>query len=234
MRKKHELGDIIFIDPAKTMLMPYYRNNILHLFVLPSVIACCFNTSRTIDREKIQKLTSLDFPYLKTELFLNYNKDELNDAVDNTLAKMVDEELLIRNDVLDVYTQPGSGTTQFNQLDSLGKIISPILELYYLTIAILARKSRDNITVAQATDLSYLMAQRVSLIHELNAPDFADKQLISGLIGELINNDNLKINSKNTLEFSDAFMKADKEARLLISTHMRSNILQLIKSQKSL
>jgi len=234
MRKKHELGDIILIDPAKTMLMPYYRNNILHLFVLPSVIACCFNTTRTISRDKIQKLTSLVFPYLKAELFLNYNKDNLEAAVDKTLAGMVDENLLIRNEVLDVYTHPGSGSIQFNQLDSLGKIISPILELYYLTISILARKGNDNITVDEATDLCYLMAQRVSLIHELNAPDFADRKLISGLVGELINNDNLKINSKNTLEFSDAFMKADKEARLLISTHMRSNILQVIKGHKNL
>lgn len=234
MRTEHDLGDIIYVDPSLTKLIPYYRNNILHLFILPSVIACCFNTVRTIGREKIQKLVGMVFPYLKTELFLNYNEEDLDAAIDNTLAKMVDQALLIRNDVLDVYTKPGSGTIQYNQLDSLGRIISPILELYYLTIAILAKKNGAHITVAEVTDLCYLMAQRVSLIHELNPPDFADKPLISGLIGELINNDYVKINSMNTLEFSDAFMKADKEARLLIRTHIRSSILQLIKSRSDL
>ena len=234
LRKKHELGDIIYMDPSITILMPYYRNNILHLFVLPAVIACCFNTVRTIGREKIQKLVAMVYPYFKNELFLQWDEDELATVINGTLSKMVEQQLLIRNEVLDVYTKPGSGTIHFIQLDSLGNIITPILELYYLTIAVLAKKNNDYITVGEATDLCYLVAQRVSLIHELSPPDFADKKLISGFIGELINNDYLKINSKNTLEFSEAFMSADKEARLLISTHMRSNILQLIKSRKDL
>lgn len=229
-RKTHELGDIIYIDSSDAMLLPYYRNNSIHLFVLPSVIACCFNTVRTTGREKIKKLVTLVYPYLCAELFLYWNEDELDSVIDDTLNRMVEQGLLIRNEPLDVYTKPGSATRQFMELDTLGKFITPILELYYLTITILSKRRNDKLSVTEMADYCYLMAQRVSFIHELNQPDFADRHLINNFINVLIDENYLKISSDNKLDIDENFVNADKEARLLLSTHMRSNILQLIKS----
>lgn len=233
-RKRHKLGDIIYVDESSAKLLPYYRNNVLHLFVIPSVIACCFNTVRTTGKEKIKKLVSLVYPYLKAELFIHWDENELDSTIDHALNMMVAQDLLIRNDALDVYTKPGSGSIQFIQLETLGKILSPLLELYYLTIAIISKKAESRLTLAEINDICFLEAQRVSLIHELNPPDFADKQLISNFVNLIIDNNYLKINSANQIEVEDAFIKADKEARLLISTHMRSNILQLIKNRGGL
>ena len=39
-RQKHKMGDIIYLDEKNSVLLTYYRNNILHLTALPSVIAC--------------------------------------------------------------------------------------------------------------------------------------------------------------------------------------------------
>ena len=41
-RQKHPLGDIMRMTEENAVLATYYRNNILHLFAMPSLIACCF------------------------------------------------------------------------------------------------------------------------------------------------------------------------------------------------
>ena len=64
-----------------------------------------------------------------------------------------------------------------------------------------------------------------------NQADFADRPLINNFINCLVDNNYLKISSNNSLVIDENFVNADKEARLLLSTHMRSNILQLIKNQ---
>lgn len=231
LRKQHELGDIIYIGPSNTSLMPYYRNNVLHLFILPSVIACCFNTVRTTGHEKIKKLVKIAYPYLKSEFFLKWDELEIDDAIDHTLDVMVTQGLIIKNDALDVYTKPGSSTTEFSQLELLSQILSPVLELYYLTISILFKIKNDSLTLDKVNDYCYLMAQHMSLVHELNPHDFADKQLIKNLINALIDNKYLKINRENHLEVNQRFMEADKETRLLINTNIRNKLLQLIKNQ---
>lgn len=233
-RKKHELGDIIVLDRGVAKLMPYYRSNTLHLFVLPSVIACCFNTTRTIGREKIHKLVKMIYPYLRKELYLVWDSKGLHKAIDDVLARMVEQSLLIRNEALDVYTKPSSGSIDFLRTETLAQVISPLLELYYLTISIIAKKSGDDTTFEEMANICHLMSQHVALIHELHLPDFADKTLIVGLIEELIKNGYLKINGKNRLIVSDVFLNADKEVRLLLSSRMRSNILQMIRNRDDL
>src|SRR5688572_32303921 len=41
-RLKHPLGDVVRMTEEKSVLMTYFRNNVLHLLAIPSLIACCF------------------------------------------------------------------------------------------------------------------------------------------------------------------------------------------------
>src|SRR3984885_7876447 len=42
MRESNRAGDIVRMTPEQAVLATYYRNNVLHLFAIPSLIACCF------------------------------------------------------------------------------------------------------------------------------------------------------------------------------------------------
>ena len=81
-RRKHEMGDFIYLDSSNTILLTYYRNNTLHLFALPSLIACCFNNTQRISREKIIQYISTTFPFLKSEFFLPWETDEMESIVE--------------------------------------------------------------------------------------------------------------------------------------------------------
>ena len=114
-------------------------------------------------------------------------------------------------------------------LNMLSRIISPVLEVYYLTVSILLRDGQKKAPRAEVEDNCYLLAQRIAMIYELNAPDFSDRRLISNFIETLISSDYLKSIDSDHLKFNEAFLKVDRRARLLLSREMRNNILQTIK-----
>ncbi len=228
-RRPHELGDIIYLDAKQSVSMTYYRNNILHLMAMPSLIACCFLNMRTHTREEIISLVSLAYPFVEAELFLKWEQNELPEIIEQMLGFMSDHGLLIKNEQLDVYTRAGSGTSEYVHLTMLTRVISPVLEVYYLTLALLSRTRSEKISRAELENRCYLMAQRVAMIHELNSPDFSDKKLISNFIEVLINIDYLRTFGTEQIEYSEAFQKADKRVRLLLSKEMRTNILQMLK-----
>ena len=228
-RRKHDLGDIIYLDARHSVSLTYYRNNIMHLLALPSLVACCFLNIRSQTRDQIHNLLALAYPFIKAELFLTWPVDELVPTVDYVLDVMSKHGLLLKNEQLDVFTRPGSGSAQFTQLKLLARVISPTLEVYYLTLALLSRSGEEQISKQDLENQCYLMAQRISMIYELNSPDFFDKKLISNFIDTLIDTEYLRDADTGHLRFGEAFLQADKHSRQLLSKEMRTNILQMLK-----
>jgi len=230
-RRSHELGDIIFSDAKQALSLTYYRNNILHLMALPSIIACCFFNVRTSSRDEISHLISLTYPFVQHELFLSWDKKQLNEKIDETLVIMTDLGLLLHNENNDSFSRRSSSTKEYSQLMVLAKIISPMLEVYYLTIALLSRNTGKKISKSELVNQCILMAQRVAMIHELNSPDYSDKHLISNFIDALINIDYVKVYETEHIEYSEIFHRTNKRIRLLLPKEMRSNILQMIEDK---
>ena len=73
-RLKHPLGDVMQMTEENSVLMTYFRNNVLHLMALPSLIACCFLNNRTMRTEDIQRLMWRIYPYVRDELFLRWTR----------------------------------------------------------------------------------------------------------------------------------------------------------------
>jgi glycerol-3-phosphate O-acyltransferase len=231
-RRAHPIGDIIYLDAKQAVSMTYYRNNILHLMALPSIIACCFFNVRSQTREEIIKLVSLAYPFIQKELFLVWRQEQLPEVIGQVLNMMSALGLLIKNEQMDVFTRPGSAAKEYTQMILLARVISPVLEIYYLTLALLSRRETDKVSRLELENRCYLISQRVAMIHELNAPDFSDKYLIANFINTLINIDYLKVYDTEHLEYSEVFHKADRRIHLLITKEMRSNILQMLKIEK--
>ena len=76
-RHKHPLGDVLQMTEENSVLMTYFRNNVLHLMALPSLVACCFLNNRTMRTEDIQRLMWRIYPYMHDELFLRWREDEV-------------------------------------------------------------------------------------------------------------------------------------------------------------
>jgi len=230
-RRKHKMGDIIYLDSKNSVLLTYYRNNILHLTALPSVIACCFNNSPTQKLDNIIELVSITYPFLRRQLFIAWTQEQLPEAIKHILSILVDLKLLDKTGK-DEYSRPGASSIECGQLELLARVISPVLELYYMTFAILLNTGTNAISEADLIEHSYLMAQRVSMIYEMNSPDFFDKRLITNFIDTLRDIEYVKTDSNGLIEYSVDYLKVGEDAISLLNKNIRASILQLLSANK--
>jgi len=229
-RRKHEMGDFIYLDNAHAVVLTYYRNNVLHLFAMPSLIACCFINASTLSREKINRFINIAYPFLKSEFFLPWPHSKIENVIGNILNRLSDDGLLAYNEGSDIYSKPRIDTESHAQLAALARVISPVLELYYMIFALLAGHGSDALTLDRLEQLCYLMAQRLSLMYEINSPDFFDKKLIANFINSLISLGYVCINDSGKLEMSEAAVNEGRHARRLLDKNMQYSILQMLRT----
>lgn len=75
----------------------YYRNNIQHIFIIPSLITLLLKTQKEMTTSGLIEQISLIYPFLKAEFFLYFNETELFDYVENYLEYLTKEHDLKLN-----------------------------------------------------------------------------------------------------------------------------------------
>ncbi len=179
--EKDSFGEIIRLERNYAVLMTYYRNNIQHLFVLPSLVA-----SVVLHYEAIQKGLLLDavskiYPFLKGELFLHFPQDKLQAQIEKVIAELHRQEIIKCNENVLAINKAHVRTLQ---LWSAG--VREILQRYYITVSILQKD--PDIPRAVLEKESQSVAQRLSVLHGINAPEFFDKAVFSAFIASLKQN----------------------------------------------
>ncbi len=226
--REHELGDIVYLKPEDSVLISYYRNNSLHSLIIPALIACCFSNLRRVSYASVQRKIRLLYPFLKSELQLEWQDSGLQEIIDECINCMIREKLLERLDK--DLRRPQRSDHRFMQLIRLAHIVQPILERYYMTFIVLWQSSSAPLNESDLEHRCHLLAQKISMIYGINSPDFYDRLLFRDFIETMLENDYLVKNSKGQLEFASEFDYVSLDLRNLLSTEVRSSILSLIKS----
>ncbi|CAN0603085.1 unnamed protein product, partial [Ectocarpus sp. 12 AP-2014] len=136
-RQPQKLGDIIALQGSNATLMTYYRNNIQHLFALPSLIASLFENKNSLQREKIVFLANVAYPYLQSELFLKYQPDEVEGVVNQWIDLLIEKGLIFEREGR--ICRPEEGTDAMLRLRVLSRFIIQTLERYHIAIGILRK-----------------------------------------------------------------------------------------------
>lgn len=230
-RQPHELGDVLYLNARDAVLNTYFRNNILHLFALPSLIACCFVNNRALDVKQVKRLAALVYPFLKEELFLPWSEEELDEVLDRHIEALIRLELLQQNDDrLERDTADSPATTH---LHVLAQGVLQTLQRFYMTIALLAQAGSAALTAEELEELCQLTAQRLSLLHEFQGPDFFHRALFRNFIAMLKRRDLVSVDDEEKLVFEPQLLELDDDARLILSRRIRANILQVTGSGNS-
>ena len=145
-RRKHPLGDVLRMAEDNAVLATYYRNNVLHLFALPSLVACAFLNNPTMRHEDIQRLVWRVYPYIRAELFLRWREEELPGVVDGVLAALAQQGLLERVNDGAAWRRPRTGSEQAVRLSVLAQATIQTIERYYLAIALLLRSGPSTLS----------------------------------------------------------------------------------------
>ncbi|MFI4970595.1 MAG: glycerol-3-phosphate 1-O-acyltransferase PlsB, partial [Lysobacterales bacterium] len=184
-RVSHPLGDVLNVDAKQGVLLSYFRNNVVHLFATAAWVACCFLNNRRLARASILRLGRLVYPFVQAELFLPWSEDEFAERIQKTLDFFIAQGLLKADaDGRIMERGPGQSDPAF-RLRALAHTLLPAIERYYIALALLVKHGRHTLSSGELENLCWLTAQRLSLLHELNAPEFFDKSLFRGFIQKL-------------------------------------------------
>lgn len=194
------MGDIISLDRHQSILMTYYRNNIIHLFALPSLIAQMTIRQRGLSIEAIQKNVAAIYPFLKKELFLSYDESQLEDVVSNIIDELVSQGMIVVSDNEVTINQSNS-----QALMLLGRTISETLQRYSIALNLLAEN--PELDKSDLEQKSQDIAQRLGRLHGINAPEFFDKGVFASMFATLKQQQYLDNDGNCDLEKTQQFAK---------------------------
>ncbi|MGH8176418.1 MAG: glycerol-3-phosphate 1-O-acyltransferase PlsB [Steroidobacter sp.] len=226
-RLKHSLGDVLQMTEENSVLLTYFRNNVLHLMALPSLIACCFLNNRTMRTEDVQRLMWRIYPYACDELFLRWTEAEVGAAVLETLDDLANHGLIESVEGGAQWRRPPTGSTEAVQLSVLAQVTVQIIERYYMVIAVLLRSGSGRISQDALETQCQLMAQRMSLLYELNSPEFFDRALFKNFIDLLRARSVLGVNAEGRLTYTDMLPAVADDAQLVLHEQIRNSVLQV-------
>lgn len=214
-RVKHVLGDIIAIEDNQAVLLTYFRNNILHAFVLPSLIASMVEHNGKINKTDLINVIRTLYPFLKAELFLKWKDDALEEQICQYVDALTQANL-ISIDAEGLICSPAPNSEDHNQLVVLAAPVMQSIERYYMTLALITQRGSGNISAKQVEDLSHLLGQRLSVLYEFNSPEFFDKALFQSFIKVLTQQKYIRTNEEGAIIFDDAFKNMAQNANLVL------------------
>ncbi|MGI9898118.1 glycerol-3-phosphate 1-O-acyltransferase PlsB [Vibrio natriegens] len=193
------MGDIISLDRNQSILMTYYRNNIIHLFALPSLIAQMIIRQRNVTVDSVQQNVALIYPFLKKELFLSYQEEDLNELVEKILNEFVEQKMIcLDGNKLEI------NQSNNQSLVLLGRTITETLQRYSIATNLLV--AYPELGKSDLEQKSQDIAQRLGRLHGINAPEFFDKGVFSAMFNTLkqqayLDNDG-NCDTENTQQFA--------------------------------
>ncbi|MEZ8779734.1 glycerol-3-phosphate 1-O-acyltransferase PlsB [Vibrio splendidus] len=194
------MGDIISLDRHQSILMTYYRNNIIHLFALPSLIAQMTIRQHGLTIDTIQENVAAIYPFLKKELFLSYDEDQLESVVANIIEELVGQGMLVLSDNQVTINQSNS-----QALMLLGRTISETLQRYSIALNLLAEN--PDLDKSDLEQKSQDIAQRLGRLQGINAPEFFDKGVFASMFATLKQQQYLDNDGNCDLEKTQQFAK---------------------------
>ena len=229
-RQAHELGDVVrMASEERAVLATYFRNNALHLLLMPSLLACAFLSNPTVPRADLQRLARRVYPYVADEYFLRWSEDELPAVVDELLEDLLNHGLLTASEDRSLWYRPAAESPEAVQLSVLAQATVPILERYYLALALLLKAGSGRLTQEALERQCQLMAQRMTLLFEINSPEFFDRALFRNFVALLRDRRVLSISEDGRIEFEPPVLEAIvSDAQMVLNEQVRNSILQVV------
>lgn len=130
---KLTLQNVTEADPRVALSSPqhesYYRNNIQHVFMIPSLITLLLKTQKELASSELIEQLSLIYPFLKGEFFLYFEEAELLNYVERYLEYLAKEH--------DFKLNQGIVEFETDALDLVAQHVIPCLKRYQTLLSLL-------------------------------------------------------------------------------------------------
>ena len=161
---------------------------------------------------------------------LRWREEELSRVIDGVLAALEQLGVLQTDPTRTVWMRPAPDSPQAMQLSLLAQATIQSVERYYLAIALLLRAGRGALTPEALEQSCVSMAQRMSMLYGLAAPEFFDRAMFHDFIDLLRQRAVVRVDGEGKLDYDDALLTVAEDARIVLSELIRSSILQVTHS----
>lgn len=213
-------GQLVSLSPQQAVLMSYYRNNVLHLFILPAILASAVLRQQQVTLLEFQALAEQIFSLLKHELFMQVHS--LNLYIRQIVAQLTLQGLLIQDG--DVFQAPAQHSREYMQLDLLAHNAEHTLQRYAMVFNLL--HANGPMPCAELEKQSHQLAQRLLTLHGINAPEYYDQNVFAGLSQALQLEGYMQADQHQYVQATPSLAKLAATVNLLL----RSEVLQSIQS----
>ena len=220
----HPLGDMVRATEQQAALLAYFRNNVLHLFALPALLACLVSHNQVLTRERAREAIRGIYGLLRVELFLRWEADGIDAALDRTEAALCRRGLVFCDAGSGLLRAPPPNSEASPELQQLGEIIRALLERQFLTLALLQHHGSGRMTRASLEEAAHLLAQRLAMLYEFNAADFSERLQFANVIRNLIDAGILQVDAAGLLCFDERITLAAGHTELLLAADVRHSI----------
>ena len=175
------LGQIISLTGQAVLEMGYYRNNILHAYMLPSVVCRLLKTYDKLTTEEITAKTLQLTQLIKAELFLWFKDEDVVEQVNKLLA-VLEEQGIIKSSKAD-YWSINEDSKDVYKINLLSQCISETVQRYAIVLKLI--KQLAPVSRAALESDATTLAKRMSQLHNINAPEFINKKSQAAIVNAL-------------------------------------------------
>ncbi len=249
-RKSHALGDVVMASEQAAVSLTYFRNNVLHCFALPGLIACLIVQYGVIGQTKLARLARELYVLLESELFLprwhetadaasdgeafagtNISATPAFEPFDRTLATLVSDGWISREAEANVITASPQGTDSAMHLEVLASTMRPTLTRHALMLALVVRGESGARSREALETLCQQAAQHLAMTHVFNAPEFSDRTQFRSAFDALLRANLVRLDSADCVHFEPSLMTRAEDASFLLPPDTRAAVLRAAQRQ---
>ena len=177
------LGDVVKVADEHVSTLNYLRNNVLHAYALPALVASLLVATRDATLDRIAEFAEGGVPFLRAELMLHHCPEEAIAESKRIVALFV-ELGLARARADGSVRAPDRHSKEHTGLELIARSLRHPLRRNYLTIALLARVGALKRT--RLEELMRMLTHRLSLLFEFAPPDFYERSVFAAYIDTLL------------------------------------------------
>lgn len=225
----HPWGALLDVADRDAVLLTYARNNVQHLFAVPSLIANLFRTRGVLTDEAVITGCRALYPFLRTEFFLRWEPAEAEQVARDCIEVMLGQGLLTRNGDGRL-ARPDVAANAFSTLSMLGRVMGETLERYCMTTLLLAAESKGQTALQRERfeEDCRRLAERMAVLTGRDSPEFFDKTLFRGYLDTLIDIGLVTEGGDRRLVVDARIDKIAERSLELLSDETRQTLLQLL------
>jgi glycerol-3-phosphate O-acyltransferase len=202
-------GSLVSLSETANLEMRYYRNNILHTYVVPAMVCRLLDKHSKISKDelvkKVQDLTAL----LKEDLYLYQDAFQVEQQALTVLTVL--ENMGIVKQSKAEFLSLTDDTVLLSQVHAIAECIDESLQRLAIVTSLISRlgplSKRDLETKVVA------IAKRLSVLNNINAPEFIDKRAQATLIATIREQGYIDMNDDGLLIASETM--ADIKATVI-------------------